>query len=837
MFDLNLIPLNYVDGKEQPEMPELYGALAPRGAARGRAQEQLVLNLVMLGSSPLSAIGLRQLLVRLSQVYFKTPGSVTAAQRVVADSVNNYLLERNLHSASTGRQAIGSLNLAVVRNQTLYLAQSGSAQAFLISPQLVQQFSDPQMASRGLGLTSNTAIRYYQGELTEASYLVLSANAPAVWSKTTLAGSSSGGLEALRRRLLDQSLPNLSAVLVQVKTGKGRVIQPSAPSSPAATSQPLHAPEPYRPEPVQPSSTPPVNLEPQQAPVAPPITAEPPASLPVTSIPTQVGQTAAPTSPASIERTPPSDVQATSPAEPPTHSTPVRQPEITRSTSAETAMAAAPTVPQAAKRTTRPTRSGSAFFFNRKPKVAAGKEATAPAPTQATALPQENKPRRSSTFLRGVSAFLSSARALNQRISQGLQTAVTRLLPGNNTALPGLSNTAMIFIAVAVPVVVVAVAMVVYFDKGRSEYYRVYFTQAQLSANQAVQMKDVESARTIWKGTLAQLDKAENYQKTTESQALRQQAWNTLDKLDGLERLDFKQITSTELGKGVNITRIVAFGSELYLLDASKGRILYFVQTSHGYEVDTTFSCGPGGQSGDGRVGPLVDMVAMPVNNKFKASLAAVDAAGNLMYCMPGGTPIAFPLVAPDINWGQVTAMKLDSNILYVLDPKTNSIYYYELNVDNDYRDPPKKLFENPPDITNGIDIAINSNEIYILHDDGTLTDCTVNNPLIAPTRCTYPAVFVEFRKDRAPNPTTFAGTRFTQILYTPPPGPSLYILDANAATIYHFSVTLNLQRLLGAGSQLVLSQSSPTATAFTINKNRTAFLAWGNRVYYAYVP
>ena len=245
MFDLNLIPLNFMDGIEQAEMPGFFGASCPRHAARGRAQEQLVMFLTLLGSAPFSPNSMRQLLERLAQAYFQTPGSVTAALHSIIETMNAQMMERNLRNVKVGRQAMGNLNLAVFHDDRLYLAQSGAAHVFLIGPQPVQHFTDPQITTRGLGLTNTPAIRYYQAELTGAQYLALCANPPASWSAAALGGSSAASLETIRRRLLSQAPANLAAALVQITPGSGKtnlvvpLVRPAAPPKETQHSRPL----------------------------------------------------------------------------------------------------------------------------------------------------------------------------------------------------------------------------------------------------------------------------------------------------------------------------------------------------------------------------------------------------------------------------------------------------------------------------------------------------------------------------------------------------------------------------------------------------------------------
>jgi hypothetical protein len=73
----------------------------------------------------------------------------------------------------------------------------------------------------------------------------------------------------------------------------------------------------------------------------------------------------------------------------------------------------------------------------------------------------------------------------------------------------------------------------------------------------------------------------------------------------------------------------------------------------------------------------------------------------------------------------------------------------------------------------------------------------------------------------------------FDQIAYSPPPDPSLYLLDPQHQAIYHFSLRLNLDRQYRALQPL----AEGAATSFAISPTRLAFLAIGNQVYYAALP
>ena len=80
-------------------------------------------------------------------------------------------------------------------------------------------------------------------------------------------------------------------------------------------------------------------------------------------------------------------------------------------------------------------------------------------------------------------------------------------------------------------------------------------------------------------------------------------------------------------------------------------------------------------------------------------------------------------------------------------------------------------------------------------------------------------------------------GTQSSQVLFTPPPDPSIYLLDPATGSIYHFSLRLNLQSQMRGGANQTFPLPKGPATAFTISPNRTAFLALGNQVFYSLIP
>lgn len=232
-FDLNLLSLTRRNDQDLPEPGGLHIATPPRRTARGRQPDRVILYYCQEGNAPLTSEQQNQLLKRLAQTYYSTPGSVTAAMRNVAESLNQTLLDRNQRGASGGRNEIGLLAIITVRDERLYLALCGPLQAYMVSASGVQHYYDPQTARRGLGLGRSTPIYYAQAVLAPNDTTIISPQPPPTWTTGTLSGLHGQVPESLRQRLLIQVGPELEALLLQARAGTGKIflLKPKAGAS------------------------------------------------------------------------------------------------------------------------------------------------------------------------------------------------------------------------------------------------------------------------------------------------------------------------------------------------------------------------------------------------------------------------------------------------------------------------------------------------------------------------------------------------------------------------------------------------------------------------------
>lgn len=778
LFDLNLLPLKLAGGLEQTEIPGLLIASPPRRRERSRAGDVLIV-LFSLPGELLTAATRLELQERLVAGYYRTRGPVTTGLRVAIDELNHSLLRRNLRTREGAIQ--GLLNVAVLRRDVLTLAHAGPTQSFLLHENEVQCFNDPESSGMGLGVSRTFGLRFKQARIQAGDLLVLSASPPTGWKGDSLRGAALLPPEQARARLLALAGENVEAAALLFQAGTGQVNRlGSSPAAAPAVSQPIESAAPA--------------ADPQPAEAAPLAATEPEA--PAKERPAVSAEPAGAPTPAPVEAV----YLGGAPGE-------SRQPAR---------------IPVAA-----PPRPG----------------AQPAGPSARKRLPAVPPP--SFDLRRSLAKIWRAGRRTGRRINRSGKAFAGRLLPAHATQSQGLPHGLMVFIAIAVPIAVVAAAATMYLfaPSGRSEQQKAYLDQAAQYAAQAEQEDNQVLKRNNWSQALHWLDEADRYGKSDEAIALRKQARASLDALDGILRLALQPAVAGGFTSNMQFTRMAASSTDVYLLDAGQGRVVRMFLTGIGYEVDGRFQCGPGpvdnAQAGAPSVpvGALIDIALLPPNNNYQATLMAIDGNGNLLYCKPGGTPKAAALPAPEPAWGTITHMFTDQGLLYVLDKQNNRIWIY-VGTDYKFEAAPRLYFDNDvPVLSDVVDIAVNGEDMYILHDNGQMTTCVFRSFASDLTRCSEKVPFIDQRPGHEAAEVAFPDARFTAMQITRPPDSSLYILDANGPSVYHFSLRLNLRDQYRPDPDESYALPGTLPATFAITSSRVALIAYDYQVFYGGIP
>jgi hypothetical protein len=762
-FDLALAPLYRLNGQEQAAWPGLVATLPPRKAARGRDQNRVTVYLLGADNAPLPATKLSQLATRAAAVFYETPGTVTAALRAAAESINKTLYESNIADPGRGQHATGYLALAALRDNQLTLLLSGPVHAYMLGMQGTQHIFDT-LSGKGLGLAASAPHYFSQVTLQANARVLLCAKLPPAL-ETALQDASPASLEATRRRFMNLAGEEFNAVMLQVTEGTGKltVVRP-------AVEQRVNVPLPSKPA----------------------VEAEPPS---VAALPEAEAH----------------DLQ------PSAYAIPAEPMEVALPPEDAPALSASPGLLGALPRVS----SG---------RLARGKRHQIAAAGAALAAPREPS-QRTRRAARSITGGMRALRQGADRLGQSLQKFTPRLLPASEQSSWAQSPPALAFIALLVPLIVVTVASVVYFRYGRSVQYEEYIVQAQDAHTQALGLQDAAAQREAWQQELFYLDKAESYNQSGDTRTMRAEAQQSLDHLQGITRLQFQPVLSN--GLGAPISRLAASENDVYALDGQRGGILHITLTSSGFQKDSAFNCLPGSY-GQYTVGPMVDLLVMPALNSINASVIGIDAAGNLLYCAPGQVAQAIPLPAPDTNWGRVKAMSLDSGNLYVLDAQSHAVWAY-VGKDGTFVDRPYFFFGSQiPALDDAIDLAVNGDDLYILHSDGHLSTCSYSRIETVPTRCVDPAPLVN------PLPAyrdvdLFSEAHFTQMMFTAAPDSSLLLLDSDSQGVFRFaprSLELEGQLRPLAGRDNPLPQGA--VGAMTLSPNHVLYFSLQDRIYFA---
>lgn len=807
-YDLNIYSLTYQAGQLQKEIPGLFAWSAPKRASRSRQEDILFLMATFKGGKSFSEQNRKDLFDKLSSEFFKSSGSVTTAMRMIIDTINLTFLEQNLKLIEDSDRISASLLLGVIHYDILTVTQCGSTHGFLINSKGLTHFFDPEVGERGLGLSRLPKVRYFQEAMEASSYLILSPTPPQSWQSEQLVRNDTPSIELLWRRLHHQMPKDQVAGLIQVSAGNGniRVVTPKdqdieKPESVDLPSEVLLNDQDLVPE-LEEGFSPMTEEEGEVV--------QSSLLLENESVKT-IHMNGDNTHEEIIYRESTIEDDLFDPAEFPFET---EEKEVQKEI--EEAPAPNPIIKEEVE--------------------------VAPVLKEEGVQPELEEEKEKKHKVTGEEIRLSGLKSMS-KVLGWLRTSgekVGGIFKGIRKApidrhTESLNKGTLAIIAVIVPLLVVALAASVYQARGKERQYQYFLEMGKAAVNNALLFTNPVDQRNVWNDAVSYANEANSIHNSEEARELLRQASAGLDKLDGAVRLVYQSLFTAGDYPSLNISRIISYATDLYLLDSSTGKVVQFNQANRGYQMNPNFACAAGTYN-DVSVDNLVDMVFVSPSNKYRAPILAIDMNGTLLYCSNGRTPVALSLTAPESGFGRIKAAAIHegSGTLYLLDPTANEVWIYQ-GFGAEFTNAPFAYYEDfPHDLSSAVDFDTNGEEMYVLYEDGHLSRCLSSGISTIGLKCTEPEIYKDARAGI--EGFDLSGTKFTQISYSGPLDPSLYLLSPDDTAIYQFSILLNLNRIYRSDyDQQTLSTRAPSA--FSITNDRNAFIAFGNQLYQAIIP
>lgn len=223
MYNLELHSMYLLGGKAQSTLPGLIALSPPRKCARGREFDQLVAHVDLRGKTSITPEAMQEWMLKKGALFFNTPGSTTNAMRMMADSINNELFDRNLKKAADRPQVNGTLCMVVLRRDTIYSLVIGQGRIFILEDEAVIEVADHDNPPGGLGTHQSLNCLFSQRNVSSNSKVLLSPLPSPQWTPAFLAGGGRLPADVLGRRLLNQCPQELRGMLLLLSEGSGKI--------------------------------------------------------------------------------------------------------------------------------------------------------------------------------------------------------------------------------------------------------------------------------------------------------------------------------------------------------------------------------------------------------------------------------------------------------------------------------------------------------------------------------------------------------------------------------------------------------------------------------------
>jgi hypothetical protein len=787
-FEIYVLPIIRKDGSEENQITGLFASSAPRRCQRARKQDRLLIWMTMvIGHTMVSEERMQELTKEAARLYFDTRGTVTSGLQTAANHINTAL------RVIAGGDHIGAkVNMCVFHGDTLYMAHAGAVYTFLLRDEEVTAFFNSLSHSQLPGYVAEVQPEFFQTRIEAGDALLLTPQPAQQWEREVLQFGSALSLPNIRRRLLDQTQGDFTAMILQLQPGEKGAFHRMRPAIPQAVPQPTT--EDKHEEPALSAS-------------------ETEEKAPAVQLRAHVPET---------------EEQA-----------PAVQPRVHVSELAVYIGSETPSYEEDEPVTSYPdeTETQAALFDDNQEQ----EENVAQEAPREEQLPLPDFAHLRQQFAR----FWYRLRKLDQKegppprvISDddeeqedekdGSLKAVT---PGKdakeasalqNFRLP-FSSSLLLGIAILLPLIISVIAATVYSQRGVQQQFEYYYGLANQITSEALQESQAIVRQSQLESALDYLNQAETFNQNSESKALRDEILTLLSDRENILRVELFPAAQVRLNRNVNLTRMVTTkNNDLYALDANSGRVLYFRFMGNYYEYDDTFQCGDSGLQ------RVVDIAALSPFNSLNAAIVAITEGGALRYCQPGQPPKAALINVPAFGWSNIEAISVERDYLFVLDIGTRAMWNY-YGPQQDFTAADGRLFfpgDPPMELGQTTDIDVFSDTIIFLTNDNVVHTC-----LIETIRADYRECLVLTPRDSSDNPIDI-GTFDTVDFFSADYPPAFYLLEGQSQTLYRFSIKMILNRAYrfyaAAGEKL----PDNAITAFTISDSQLVILAYGNELF-----
>jgi hypothetical protein len=164
--------LYIVNGQRQSAASFSGAFTAPRRATRGRQGDTLFILADASGQTPL----ISEVIERIQQTYWHTPGSVTAGLRAAIEAGNDWLVDSNRSALAATRAGV---TCAVLRGSEIFIAQAGPSYAYVAHQGRLERFPSGASGDAArvnlppLGVARAVELRFSRADLHPGDTLLL----------------------------------------------------------------------------------------------------------------------------------------------------------------------------------------------------------------------------------------------------------------------------------------------------------------------------------------------------------------------------------------------------------------------------------------------------------------------------------------------------------------------------------------------------------------------------------------------------------------------------------------------------------------------------------------